>query len=161
MVTTEMQHDIRSMSVEGQLLTLSVTVVMDRIQRLSKEDRHDLFELVKELAVAATDEDRRGIRDTMIEILDGHSARLESLSLRDETEHHPKRWRNWVDWIGGTLRKARKEAKLTQEQLAEKSGLPQSHISRIESGKHSPSRITIEKIAKALGRNVTDFDCAA
>jgi transcriptional regulator with XRE-family HTH domain len=49
----------------------------------------------------------------------------------------------------------------TQEQLAAESGLPQSHISRLEAGKHSPSRATLEKIAKALGVDVAVFDPSA
>jgi transcriptional regulator with XRE-family HTH domain len=49
-------------------------------------------------------------------------------------------------------------AQLTQEQLAAKSGLPQSHISRIENAKHSPSLATLQKIAAALGVPVERFD---
>jgi hypothetical protein len=43
----------------------------------------------------------------------------------------------------------------------EKSGLPQSHISRLERARHRPSRATVEKIARALGRLVSDFDPSA
>jgi transcriptional regulator with XRE-family HTH domain len=36
--------------------------------------------------------------------------------------------------IGATLKKARLEKKLSQRELSEKVGMPQSHISKIESG---------------------------
>jgi DNA-binding XRE family transcriptional regulator len=52
--------------------------------------------------------------------------------------------------IGKAIRKRREELKMTQEGLARKSGLPQSHISRLEAGKHAPTRQTIETVAEAL-----------
>ena len=49
-------------------------------------------------------------------------------------------------------------AELTQVELAEKSGIPQSHISRLESNKHSPSRATLKRIAKALKVDLSELD---
>lgn len=50
-----------------------------------------------------------------------------------------------------TLRAARRRAKLTQEQLEAKSGVDQSYISRLESGKiHNPSFDTVTQLAEAL-----------
>lgn len=43
----------------------------------------------------------------------------------------------------------RKKHNLTQRQLAEKAGVPQSTIGRIESGKTEPSINMLEKIASA------------
>lgn len=157
MATTELRHSIRSMSPEEKAIALAVSVVMDRIMHLSKEERDDLFALVKELACATTDEDRFGICDTMVEILDGRSVSVESADLSDASAP-PERLQKWVDWVSKRIRDARTEAGLTQEQLAAKTGLPQSHISRIENAKHSPARATIEKIAKALDKPVTFFD---
>lgn len=157
MPTTELQNSIRSMSQEEKTIALAVSVVTDRITRLSKEDRDDLFVLVKELAVATTDEDRFGICDTMVEILDGRAASVERVDL-SESSTTPEKWQKWTEWVSKRIREARSEAGFTQKQLAEKSGLPQSHISRIENAKHSPARATIEKIANALGKPVTFFD---
>lgn len=157
MTTTELRHSIRSMSPGEQAVTLAVTIVMDRIIRLSKEERDDLFELVKEFACVTTEEDRIGICDTMLEILDGRSVSVEPADLAD-SKAPPERLQRWVDWVSKKIREARQEAGLTQEQLAQKTGLPQSHISRIENAKHSPARATIEKIASALERPVSFFD---
>ena len=48
------------------------------------------------------------------------------------------------------LGKFRKEKNMTFAQLAEKSGLEESHISRLESGDRSPTLGTIGKLAVAL-----------
>ena len=49
-----------------------------------------------------------------------------------------------------TLREARRRALLTQDQLAAKSGIDQTTISRLESGTGSPSLKTLAKLARAL-----------
>ncbi len=46
---------------------------------------------------------------------------------------------------------ARAQAGLTQKQLAERSGIDQSDISKIERGVANPSIATLERIASALG----------
>ena len=50
-----------------------------------------------------------------------------------------------------TLRETRLKRALTQDQLAEKSGVDQTTISSIEVGRRSPSGDIKEKLAKALG----------
>ncbi len=52
--------------------------------------------------------------------------------------------------IGCRIREYRLAAKLTQEQLAEKTGVSVNHISRLERGVNSPHFEVIIKIAKAL-----------
>lgn len=157
METTELRHSIRSMSLEEKTIALAVSVVIDRIMRLSKDDRDDLFALVKELGCAKTNEDRFGICDTMVAILDGGKVSIETVDLTNSSAA-PERFKKWNEWVSKRIKDARAEAGLTQEQLAEKTGLPQSHISRIENAKHSPARATIEKIAKALEKPVEFFD---
>ena len=46
----------------------------------------------------------------------------------------------------------RKEAGLTQQELARKAALRQETLSRIESGKHTPTLKTLKKIDRALGK---------
>lgn len=157
MTTTELRNSFRSMSTEEKAVALAVSVVVDRIHRLNKADRDDLFALVKELVVATNDEDRFGIIETMVEILDGRSATIERADL-SESERPSEHWQKWVEWVSKRIRDARRDSALTQEQLAEKTGLPQSHISRIENAKHSPSRATLEKIATALNKPAEYFD---
>lgn len=49
------------------------------------------------------------------------------------------------------LKKARLDAGITQGALAERTGLMQEAISRIENGKHQITAGTLEKICEALG----------
>lgn len=49
---------------------------------------------------------------------------------------------------------ARKSAGLTQAQLSERAGISQPNIARLESGKYNPSVEFLERIAKALGKEL-------
>jgi DNA-binding XRE family transcriptional regulator len=49
---------------------------------------------------------------------------------------------------------ARCEENLTQQQLAERSGVRQSNISRIENGACVPSILTLQALAKGLGKHL-------
>lgn len=67
--------------------------------------------------------------------------------------------------IGKRIHKYRTMADLTQEQLSEKIGISQKHLSRIEQGYHNPRFDMIIKIAKelhvptdALARDIPDGD---
>lgn len=59
--------------------------------------------------------------------------------------------------IGERIRYYRKKAGLSQEEVAEKIGLTQKHISRIEGGYHSSLFITIMMIAKAVNVPIDAF----
>jgi len=56
------------------------------------------------------------------------------------------------------LREARKKAKLTQVQLAKRSGMTSKHISELERGVKKPSFAAAQALAKALGVTVADFN---
>ena len=49
---------------------------------------------------------------------------------------------------------ARIEKKLTQKELAEKTGIRQSNISRIENGNCSPTIATLQQIANGMGKTL-------
>ena len=53
--------------------------------------------------------------------------------------------------FGQVVRDTRKERKLSQEQLAELSGMHVNHISFIERAKTSPSLQAMQQISEALG----------
>lgn len=50
--------------------------------------------------------------------------------------------------------RAWEEARLTQEQLAERSGVSRVTINRIERGKLNPSMKTLSRLARAMGKQV-------
>lgn len=49
------------------------------------------------------------------------------------------------------IREWRAKRKLSQRELAERSGVSREYIARIELGQHDPTVSTLEKLAKALG----------
>ena len=49
----------------------------------------------------------------------------------------------------------RKQLKISQRELAERCGLPQSTVGRIEAGIVKPSLVTLEKIAAELGLQIS------
>lgn len=52
--------------------------------------------------------------------------------------------------LGKNLRAARERLGLTQEQVAERSGVQAGEVSRIETGKRDPKVSTVERLAKAV-----------
>lgn len=52
--------------------------------------------------------------------------------------------------LGANLKAARKKLGLTQEQVAELSGVHATEVSRIEAGKRDPQVSTVEKLARAV-----------
>ncbi|MFH1469397.1 MAG: helix-turn-helix transcriptional regulator [Pseudomonadota bacterium] len=59
--------------------------------------------------------------------------------------------------VGHRVQDARRMRKLTQEQLAERSGLAPPTLSRIERGRQAPSLRALERIAEALGVSVASL----
>ena len=56
--------------------------------------------------------------------------------------------------MGDRIRQLRTEKGVSQTELAEKAGLAQPHIVRIEQGRYSVGLDTLQAIAKALGCTV-------
>lgn len=140
-----------------EAVSMALAILVERIRRLPEEDREELWALMKELPAADIAEERNAIVTAMREILDQSSVRLIRMNQSDE-ESSNDRVRGWLGYVSQRIKDYRIRAKLTQAELAARAGLPQSHISRLESGKHSPSRATLEKIAAALGQPLKDFD---
>lgn len=56
--------------------------------------------------------------------------------------------------IGRRIAEVREEAGITQLELSERTGLQQSNLARVESGRYSTRLDTLAVIADALGRKV-------
>ncbi|MHB1426705.1 MAG: helix-turn-helix transcriptional regulator [Gemmataceae bacterium] len=59
--------------------------------------------------------------------------------------------------FAGCLRRLRADAKLTQHELAKRSGVHRQSIARIELGGMAPSWQLVQQLARALGVSVTAF----
>jgi transcriptional regulator with XRE-family HTH domain len=55
-----------------------------------------------------------------------------------------------VGKLGPNLRQARLKLELSQEQVAERSGVHATEVSRIEAGKRDPRVSTVERLARAV-----------
>lgn len=133
---------------------LAIAVLRERVRRLPAEDQADLCELLPAI-LGDDEEERESAQRAVREIFDQAAGRVSPMDLSQE---QGESLQGWIGFVSQRIRDARSAAGMTQEQLAEKSGLPQSHISRLESGKHSPTAQTLEKIAPALGISVSNFD---
>jgi DNA-binding XRE family transcriptional regulator len=146
--------------ISRRALTMALSILVERIQELPEADRNDLCELMKELLHAESSEELNNVAATMEEILDQEPIQLEKMDQGDE-----RPWgaglQKWIDFVSARIRELRVNANLTQAALAELSGLPQSYINRLESGSISPSRIVLEKLAKALKIDIEAFDFPA
>lgn len=142
---------------DAQAVVMAIAILSSRISRLPKSDRDDLFDLL--LAMKNTDdpEETASIRRAMNEILTQAPLTLVGFPL---VEKRPLSGglESWAKVVGKKIRELRDAAGMNQTQLAEKAGLTQSHISRLENAEHSATNFTLEKIAKALGVTVGDLD---
>jgi transcriptional regulator with XRE-family HTH domain len=59
--------------------------------------------------------------------------------------------------LGKKVKQLRTDAKLSQEQLGEVTGLDRTYISGIERGVRNPSFINLEKLAKAFGVSISEL----
>ena len=69
-----------------------------------------------------------------------------------------RKLREWRKKVGQTIRAYRVKKNWTQADLSKKSGLPQSHVSRLETGRHAASYLTIQRLAGALGVKPSRID---
>lgn len=59
--------------------------------------------------------------------------------------------------VGRNAARIRREKGLTQEELAEKSGLSQQYLSGLEQGRRNPTIVTLYELAVALGVSHVDL----
>lgn len=60
---------------------------------------------------------------------------------------------DWRAIVGKNVHRLRREAKLTQEQLAFAAEIDLTYVGGIERGKRNPSVVVLARIAAALGRD--------
>jgi DNA-binding XRE family transcriptional regulator len=157
MVNTEMKTFGR-LRPEVKSGVLALSILIDRIGSLPRGDRDDLFELLQEWSKTDEAEEKDSIHRAMEEILAQIPIAVRNLPAVDEA---PGALRSWAEQVGGKIKQLRTEAGISQQELADKAGLPQSHISRIENAQHSATHKTLQKLAKALGVKVVRVDLNA
>ena len=143
------------MTVAERKLTDNEQWIIDHVLRFSEKKQRRIVELSKIYKDSACEKEQAEIVEVLAEILFGDTslkiAKLEDTKGNEKLERHRK-------YVGEQVRKYRRENGLSQDQLATSSGLPQSHISRIETGKHVSTFYTIEKLANALNVKMSQID---
>lgn len=130
--------------------------LVKRMSELPREALADLSSMAAEIATCRDQETFEGICQTIREII--FPEIIGGVSEVEPNRKRPEALTRWAQGCGAKVHTLRLERKLTQVQLAERSGLPQSHISRIETGELSASRRTLERLAEALGVDVAKID---
>lgn len=59
--------------------------------------------------------------------------------------------------VGLRIKRLRDSAGFTQEDLADRTGIPRGYIADIENGRYATSIVKIKKIADAFGISMKDF----
>jgi len=59
--------------------------------------------------------------------------------------------------VSRNIQRIRREKDLSQEEVAHRADIHQTYLSGVETGKRNPSILVVERIAKALGVDVTEI----
>jgi DNA-binding XRE family transcriptional regulator len=157
MKAVERRSEDQIRPAEVRLQEAAIALLFERIARLDKERKDDLtavfLEWLDDPSHEASMETERTMRELLFPELAGELG--SSWGVEPDAE---LKLRSWSTGVGTRIKSLRCEKNWTQNDLAERSGLPQSHISRIEGGKHTPSHKTVVAIANALGVDVRDID---
>lgn len=65
--------------------------------------------------------------------------------------------KNPIQRFAASVRRVRYQLGISQEKLAERSGLHRTYIADIERGERNPTLLTIEKVANGLGVCTSDL----
>lgn len=154
MKTAKARDESSRVDMNEAALTMAIAVLVERIRGLPQEDKEDLFKLSQILFNPSSREEEESASRAFREILDQSKGQVLPFTSDDD----PSCLANWCEFVAARIKEAREAAGLTQAQLEDATGLPQSHISRLENAVHSPSSLTLEKIAKATDRPMSFFD---
>jgi ribosome-binding protein aMBF1 (putative translation factor) len=109
------------------------------------------LEELRDLFQKSHDKDERNeILEAFMEIVCPDGIEEEGGMDDGVSEDTKSRVNDYHQRVGDQIRKRRIAKGLTQTALAKKAGIPQSHVSRLEAGQHTPTHVTIKKLAKAL-----------
>jgi DNA-binding XRE family transcriptional regulator len=145
--------------VDAGLDEIMIAWFLHRFEELSIESFKDIVSLLEMFTSPETaEEERVEIYDTIREILFPQLTGKVYTEGFGQDQRTPEKVETRSNWIGNKIREIREDKGLSQTKLADKSGLRQPQISRLEAGIHSPSFKTLEKIAKALDVTIGELD---
>ena len=136
--------------------------ILDRLQKLESDlltvrgvteiefdvDNYDEIELL------ASAEGRSAQDDFLIREVPAPRVDYAVVALDDQPSALESPARGWCAIIGPKIASYRRSMGLTQQQLAEKTGIDQAAISRIESGRANPTLNTLDALAEGVGASL-------
>lgn len=128
-----------------------------RLHQLDQKDQTAVAELVQLLIVAEADDERAEIWEALWEIILPEAVFRE---IAEEAVQEDARARvdAYRQKVGEQIRQRRESLGMTQEELADRAGIPQSHVSRLECGRHAPTHLTMQRVAAALDTTSAQLD---
>jgi len=96
----------------------------------------------------------KGLKEISKDIYDVSAMLDEALGAEGTPEREAQRERAWEEYSAQMLLDARKNAHLTQLELAERLGVDKGYISKLERGITVPTVSTLYRIAAAMGLTV-------
>ena len=151
MQTLSQSKALKQLTSRQKLAVISLSVVIEQVQSLPKPDRDEFVTLMEHLKESTDQEERDSLQVAMEEILAQTPITVDVIDLSATPPAFERH-------VGKIIKGIRDKAGMTQQQLAEKAGLLQSHVSRIERGEYSPTNKTLTKLAAALGVSIGVLD---
>ena len=136
-------------------VSLAISILDESFRELPLVDRADIFKLLNLLRKETDEDERQNIVSTIEEILSQKEYASTPLDMAEQPEDEPGKF---AKFCAEKIKKIRVAAGWSQTELAEKSGIPQSYISRIESAQHTPTHKTLKKLAAAFGVDLGQLD---
>lgn len=120
-----------------------------RFLSLDEKNRHRMLELVELYQTSDDPKERVEICLVMAEVLFPCKNDLRAVPF-EASPSGKKKLAAHRRHVADNMKRLRNKRGMTQQQLAEASGLHQSHISRLENGDHAATYKTIKMIARGL-----------
>ena len=125
---------------DGEIKRYDVSVLFDKYPQMRALENNKLFKSGKLMGYG---------------IIWNDDLDLETETVYEEGETIDKKYFSVSELLTDELIKARAAAGLTQKELAEKTGINQADISRIERGIANPSISTLERLAAGLNAKLS------
>jgi ribosome-binding protein aMBF1 (putative translation factor) len=143
----------------GPKISPEEKALLDRILKMPRARQQRIFRLVEACRTASSEGEEAEIVAALSEVVFGEAKDYTASELgSDDTRKGKDALARHRQYVGAQIRKFRQKLKMSQEELAAKAGLPQTHISRLENGLHAPTYLTIEKLAGALRVKQSQLD---
>ncbi len=159
------RNDLELAQRDAALLRLALKELQSQVRKwlesLPQEVAEDVKELFELASKAESEQEKKEIGETIFELIwpDSLVVKIEEeFKLDHEDTAVRKRLQEYRERVGREIKKERLKQRLSQANLADKAGILQSHVSRLETGKHVPTHYTIERIAEALGVSPSSLD---